>query len=68
MPTRAVLNYSTERAAQAAIKRLLKRYPVDAGCRVEAVSSPHWLYPFRWLIAMTALDGHTYYWTRSCQR
>jgi hypothetical protein len=60
-----IYNYPTERAAQAAIKRLLKRYPVRPDCTVTAVASQHWQYPFRWLIAVTGRDGRVAYWTKT---
>lgn len=60
---RRVLNYRTESAARGAMKRLLKRYPVHTDCRVDIVLSPHWQFPFRYLIRMTGKDGSVAYWS-----
>lgn len=57
-----ILNYRTEAAAMRARKRLLAKYPVH-DCRVDVVSSTHWLYPFRYLIRITA-NGAQAYWSR----
>lgn len=61
--TRRILNYRTEGAARGAMKRLLKRYPIHPDCKVDIVSSPSWLYPFRYLIRVTGRDGCAAYWS-----
>lgn len=58
-----ILNYRTERAARAAMTRLLKRYPVHPDCKVDVVSSPSWLFPFRYLIRVTGRDNSVSYWS-----
>ena len=61
---RRVLNYRTEGAAQGALKRLVKRYPhVYPNCKLAVVSSPHWQFPFRYLIQVTGIDGRVSYWS-----
>lgn len=61
--TRRVLNYRTEGQARGAMKRLLKRYPVHPDCKVDVVASPHWQFPFRYLIRVTGKDGKFSYWS-----
>jgi hypothetical protein len=61
--SRQVLNYRTEGAARGAMKRLLKRYPVHADCKVSVVQSPHWQFPFRYLIQVKGRDGAKAYWS-----
>jgi hypothetical protein len=61
--SRRILTYSTEQKAQAAIKRLLKKYPVHPDCTVEAVASTHWQYPFKFLIRVTGKDNSQAYWS-----
>lgn len=60
---RRVLNYRSEGAARGAMKRLLKRYPVHPDCKVDVVFSPHWMFPFRYLIQVTGKDGRISYWS-----
>lgn len=60
---RRVLTYRTEGAAKSAMKRLLKRYPVHADCKVDVVYSPSWMFPFRYLIRVTGRDGAVAYWS-----
>ena len=59
-----ILSYQTYQGATLAMRRLLRRYPVHSDCRVEVVSSPHWLYPFRYLIMLTGRDNKSAYWSR----
>lgn len=59
------LNYSNEKSAHRAMKRLLKRYPVHPDCKVEVVASTEWHYPRRYLIRVTGRDGCTAYWSRA---
>ena len=61
--TRRILNYRTEGLARGAMKRLLKRYPVHPDCTVDIVLSPHWQFPFRYLIRVTGKDGRFAYWS-----
>ena len=58
-----VLNYRTESDAKGALKRLMKKYPVHADCKVDVVASSHWQYPFRYLIRLTGKDGNVAYWS-----
>ena len=60
-----ILHYRTEVGAKRAMRRLLKRYPVHPGCKVDVVSSPTWLYPFFYLIRVTGRDGGIAYWSRA---
>ena len=61
---RRVLNYRTEGAARGALKRLAKKYPrVYPNCKVDIVQSPHWQFPFRYLIQVTGIDGRVSYWS-----
>lgn len=59
-----VLTYRTEQAATRAMRRLLVKYPVHPDCCVDVVSSPHWLYPFKYLIRVTGRDNRSAYWSR----
>ena len=62
--SRRVLNYRTEADARRALARLRKRWSnACPGCVVEIVRSPHWLFPFRWLIQVTGTDGRISYWS-----
>lgn len=63
MGRRRVLNYATEGRARGAMKRLLARYPINPACKVDVVSSPSWLFPFRYLISVTGSDGRVAYWS-----
>lgn len=64
-----VLTYRDEKSAKRALKRHLKNYEKRHGCQIhpdcrcEVVSSPSWLYPFKYLIRMTAPDGSQAYWS-----
>jgi len=60
---RRVLNYRTEKQAKGMMKRLLRKYPVHADCKVDVVSSPSWMFPFRYLIRVTGKDGRSAYWS-----
>lgn len=59
-----ILTYRTEQAATRAMRRILKLYPVHVDCKVEVVSSPHWLYPWRYLIRITGKDNNFAYMSR----
>lgn len=62
--SRRILNYRTEGAAQGALKRLVKRYPhVYPNCKLAIVYSPSWLFPWRYLIQVTGIDGRVSYWS-----
>ena len=62
--SRRVLNYRTEGQAKTALARLRKRYPrVYPNCQVAIVSSPSWLFAFRYLIQVTGIDGRVSYWS-----
>jgi hypothetical protein len=58
-----VLHYRSEKAAKRSMKRLVKKYPPHPDCRIEVVSSPHWQYPFEYLIRLTGRDGCSAYWS-----
>jgi hypothetical protein len=60
-----VLSYRTEQAANRAMRRLLAQHPVHPDCKVDVVSSPSWLYPFRYLIRVTGHDNRSAYWSRA---